>query len=169
MMRFLFLAMLTISCSAFGSPILARSFALSQHAPSLPVHMKQPAEAPKSTGVVAGIAALWVAAHLLPLLLNVPPASAVEAMSDETVASATQGGLSPTQYTALAVTAFSILPVPGMIGFGNGNDVYKDKEANKGRFGFKSVDDAVKAARGASTDSSMRGKGVDGKRKKGLL
>ena len=85
----------------------------------------------------------------MPLLLGVPPAGAVEAIGDEAVSS-TSGNFDPRYAAALAVSIFSVLPVPGMFGFGGGGDVYRDAEKRKNGFGFKSVDDAVNAARGAS-------------------
>ena len=119
------------------------------------------AEPAKTGGIVAALAALWVGAHVMPLLLGVPPAGAVEAIGDEAVSS-TSGNFDPRYAAALAVSIFSVLPVPGMFGFGGGGDVYRDAEKRKNGFGFKSVDDAVNAARGAKEGGGRSKRGGKG-------
>ena len=74
-------------------------------------------------------------------------------LADEIYLDAPAGGITPLQYTALAVTALSILPTPGMVGMG-GDDVRKGEAKS---FGFDSVDDVVRAARAASSDKPSRG------------
>ena len=85
-------------------------------------------------------------------LLSVPPVSAAE-VADAMQSDAATGRLvyegGPLQIAALAVTVFSVLPTPGMLGLDK-NDVGRTgKKDEEKQFGFSSVDDAVRAARDA--------------------
>lgn len=105
-------------------------------------------EGEPSAAVVATLAAAWAAT------LFGGPAAAVEA-ADDLVYVEQASGIAPwQQFTALAVTAFAILPTPGMLGLGGGGDV--SKQAKGGQAGFKTVDDVIKAARDASVGGPDR-------------
>jgi len=138
------------SCDAY-SPALAPH--ASMRPSTLSPTMK--ADAPKNGGsALPAFAALWVAAHAMPIL----PAGAVDAIDDDMIMlDAQAGGLGFIQYAALAVTAISILPTPGMLGLGE-DDVQKGSEQKKG-FGFQSIDDVIAAARDAGSGDDDKPKG----------
>ena len=123
--------------------------------------------AAKPGRIVTVLAGCWVAAHLLPVILAVPPATAVEVVDDDAISLVyDQGGNQLQCAAALAVTVLSILPTPGMFGMNGGDDVYREAE-KKNRFGFKNLEDVLKAARGASEDGGDRGSGSRGGKRSG--
>ena len=68
-------------------------------------------------------------------------------------------GISPLQMAALAVSVLSVVPTAGMLGIGN--DVQQDQKEG---FGFRSVDDAVDAARKAKDGDGGDSKGQGSRR-----
>ena len=127
-----------------------------------PVHMREPVDASAKTGgIVAALAACWVAAHLVPLLFSVPPAGALDIVDDDAIYLYPDQGPSQLTYAAaLAVTFLSILPTPGMLGLGKGDDVYRGEEETKKKgFGFASLDDVIKTARGAEEADNGKDRG----------
>ncbi len=156
----LLFALHALSCRGFAvtNAVVARPATPRPAAASTP-QMAQ-SEPPKTGGVFAALAAIYVAAHLLPILTNVPPAGAVEALDDDILELTSQGATPVPYAAALAVTVFSVLPTPGMVGLGKGDDVYDKKK--KG-FGFKSLDDVIETARDA-TDGDV---GSGGSRRSG--
>lgn len=78
--------------------------------------------APAGRGVLAALAVLWVAAHVVPLLAVHPAGAAETAMDTARVLDVPPEALpegQKLQWAALAVTALSILPTPGMLGIGD--------------------------------------------------
>ena len=74
--------------------------------------------------------------------------------ADEVYLDAGTSGITPVQILALAVTFFSILPTPGMLGIGD-DDVQKGGKKKRG-FGFSSVDEAIDAARKADNTAGKK-------------
>ena len=142
------LAILSLSGDAFVAPLpalrpqfLPRSHAL-MSTPVLP-------DGAFARRRRALLAASWFAA----LRQAAPPAHAEEVEADEVYLDAGTSGITPVQILALAVTFFSILPTPGMLGIGD-DDVQR-VERRRG-FGFSSVDEAIDAARKADNTAGKK-------------